>query len=98
MTPPTFLNPPAPTPLLAHTSHAIAVQSLACEPTEAFRTGFEDGDGTRADAEEDACAAQCANEVATGMTKGSLPPFIGIRAKTFSHEMHARGIRTLDVF
>ena len=38
-----------------------------------------------------ACAAATAQEVATGIAKGTLPPFIGIRVKTFSREMHARG-------
>src|SRR5688572_14528502 len=32
------------------------------------------------------------------METGTLPPFIGIRIKTFSEELHARGIRTLDLF
>jgi hypothetical protein len=37
-------------------------------------------------------------KVAAGMTAGSLPPFIGIRIKPMSKELHARSLRTLDIF
>jgi citrate lyase beta subunit len=87
-----------PAAFLAHMVYTRVMEKLEREPVEDFRIDFEDGYGTRADAEEDACAAQCAQEVAMGMRGGTLPPFIGIRVKTFSREMHARGIRTLDVF
>jgi len=39
-----------------------------------------------------------ADEVAKGMAEATLSPFIGIRIKTFSEELHARAIRTLDIF
>ena len=32
------------------------------------------------------------------MTAGTLPPFIGIRIKPLSRELHARSLRTLDIF
>ncbi|MDQ6787220.1 MAG: phosphoenolpyruvate kinase, partial [Acidobacteriota bacterium] len=37
-------------------------------------------------------------EAAKGLEAGTLPPFLGIRIKTFSEELHARSIRTLDLF
>ena len=37
-------------------------------------------------------------EVAAGMKAGTLPPFIGIRIKPMSRELHARSLRTLDIF
>ncbi len=37
-------------------------------------------------------------EVARGMSEGSLPPFIGIRIKPFSTDLRERSIRTLDLF
>lgn len=83
---------------LAHEVYARVVDKLRREPVEDFRIDFEDGYGYRTDAEEDATAAQAAAELAGGMERGTLPPFIGIRVKTFSRELHMRGIRTLDIF
>jgi citrate lyase beta subunit len=73
-------------------------EKLGREAVEDFRIDFEDGYGTRPDAEEDSHAVSAAEEVARGMTDGTLPPFIGIRIKTFSEELHERSIRTLDLF
>jgi len=73
-------------------------EKLAREAVEDFRIDFEDGYGTRPDAEEDGHAVSAAEEVAKGMAAGTLSPFIGIRIKTFSEELHARSIRTLDLF
>jgi len=73
-------------------------EKLAREAVEDFRIDFEDGYGTRPDAEEDGHAASAAREVAKGMADGTLPPFIGIRIKTFSTELHRRAMRTLDIF
>ncbi|MCU1229101.1 MAG: phosphoenolpyruvate kinase [Acidobacteria bacterium] len=83
---------------LAHTIYSRVVEKLKREPVEDFRIDFEDGYGNRPDDEEDADAARCAREVATGMENGTLPPFIGIRIKTFSLELMRRGIRTMDIF
>ena len=71
---------------------------LAREPVEDFRIDFEDGYGNRPDAEEDGHAASAAAEVARGSANALLPPFIGIRIKPLSRELHARSLRTLDVF
>ncbi|MBV9214662.1 MAG: phosphoenolpyruvate kinase [Acidobacteria bacterium] len=73
-------------------------EKLRREAVEDFRIDFEDGYGTRGDEEEDGHTVAAADEVAKGMADGTLPPFIGIRIKTFSEELHARGIRTLDLF
>jgi citrate lyase beta subunit len=77
---------------------ARVVDKLTREPVEDFRIDFEDGYGHRGDAEEDAHCASAAAEVATGFRNGSLPPFIGIRIKPLSSELHRRGLRTLDLF
>jgi citrate lyase beta subunit len=83
---------------LASTVHARVVRKLETEPVEDFRIDFEDGYGNRPDAEEDGDAARTAEEVARGMEAGSLPPFLGIRIKPLSGELHPRALRTLDVF
>ncbi|XXF78775.1 aldolase/citrate lyase family protein [Myxococcaceae bacterium GXIMD 01537] len=71
---------------------------LEREPVEDFRIDFEDGYGPRPDAEEDGHAVAAAEELARGLAQGTLPPFIGLRIKSFSEETYARGARTLDLF
>jgi citrate lyase beta subunit len=71
---------------------------LGREPVEDFRIDFEDGFGARPDAEEDAAADAAAREVARGLAAGLLPPFIGIRIKSFGEEWKRRGARTLGLF
>ena len=83
---------------LAGTIYERVREKITREPVEDFRIDFEDGYGTRPDAEEDGHAASAAQEAAKGFAAGTLPPFIGIRIKTFSEELHARSIRTLDLF
>src|SRR5215213_3650407 len=83
---------------LAETIYERVREKITREPVEDFRIDFEDGYGTRPDAEEDGHAESAAAEVARGLEEGTLPPFIGIRIKTFSEELHARSIRTLDLF
>jgi citrate lyase beta subunit len=80
------------------TIRARVVDKLRREPVEDFRIDFEDGYGIRPDDEEDGHAQSAAREVAAGLEAGSLPPFIGIRIKPLSHELHARSLRTLDLF
>jgi citrate lyase beta subunit len=77
---------------------ARVAEKLQREPVEDFRIDFEDGYGSRIDAEEDGHAASAAGEVATGLGAGTLPPFIGIRVKPLSKELHGRSLRTLDIF
>src|SRR5688572_17572569 len=83
---------------LRNTVYGRVREKLGREAVEDFRIDFEDGYGTRPDAEEDGYAASAAEEVAKGMSDGTLPPFIGIRIKTFGAELHERSIRTLDIF
>jgi citrate lyase beta subunit len=83
---------------LTDTIYERVLEKVNREGIEDFRIDFEDGYGTRPDAEEDGHAASAALEVAKGFEAGTLSPFIGIRVKTFSEELHARAIRTLDIF
>jgi citrate lyase beta subunit len=71
---------------------------LRREPVEDFRLDFEDGYGNRPDAEEDGHARSAALEVAAAVTRGSAPPFIGIRIKNLGEELRARALRTAHLF
>lgn len=71
---------------------------LQREPIEDLRLDFEDGYGSRPDAEEDADAVLAAERVAAAVAAGVAPPFIGIRFKCFEAPTRRRGIRTLDLF
>lgn len=68
------------------------------EPVEDYRIDFEDGYGSRPDAEEDGHVELAAAELAKGAKAGSLPPFVGVRVKPFTRELAARSVRTLDLF
>ncbi|MFN2578054.1 MAG: phosphoenolpyruvate kinase [Pyrinomonadaceae bacterium] len=83
---------------LAHTIYSRVQEKIRREPVEDFRIDFEDGYGNRPDAEEDGHAESAAGEVARGMQDGTLPPFIGIRIKSFNEELRRRSTRTLDIF
>jgi len=85
-------------PALAHRVYPRVVAKLEGEAVEDYRIDFEDGYGNRPDAEEDADAARTAGEMARGLAAGTLPPFVGIRVKPLSGELHARSLRTLDLF
>ena len=80
------------------TIYKRVVEKLEREPVEDYRIDFEDGYGNRPDAEEDGHATACAEEMARGLAKESLPPFIGIRIKPLTQELAARSLRTLDLF
>ena len=82
---------------LADTVHHRVRDKLVREAVEDFRIDFEDGYGPRPDAEEDAEAVRVGEELASGLAEESLPPFIGIRIKPLSGELHRRGLRTLDL-
>ncbi len=84
-------------PLAARVRERVALK-LRREPVEDFRIDFEDGYGNRPDAEEDGHAVSVAAEVAAGLDKGTLPPFIGIRVKPLNEELRERSVRTLDLF
>ncbi len=83
---------------LAARIYPRVVDKLTREPIEDFRIDFEDGFGNRPDAEEDRFAVAAADEVAAGLTSGSLPPGVGIRIKPLNEELKRRGLRTFDLF
>ena len=84
--------------VLAEPVYARVVDKLAREPVEDFRIDFEDGYGTRPDADEDRDVANAAREVAKGHKAGTLPEFIGIRVKPLTEELRVRSVRTLRIF
>jgi citrate lyase beta subunit len=83
---------------LAVNVHARVRDKLEREPVEDFRIDFEDGYGHRSDADEDRHAELAAAEVAAGLARGTLPPYIGFRIKPLSAELSARSLRTLERF
>jgi hypothetical protein len=85
-------------PALAEKVYGRVLQKLEREACEDFRVDFEDGFGARSDEEEDATAIAAAKEVARGLAEGILPPFMGIRVKSFGEEWKLRGARTFELF
>ena len=83
---------------LAARIYPRVVAKLEREPVEDYRIDFEDGFGTRPDAEEDDVARKAAANVAAGMKAGTLPPAIGIRIKNLGDEMQHRALRTFTLF
>jgi len=75
---------------LAHAIYTRVRAKLEREPVEDFRIDFEDGFGTRPDAEEDAAAVRGAEELAKGIREGIMCPFYGIRIKSFAEETRGR--------
>ncbi|MGW3493012.1 DUF6986 family protein [Streptomyces sp. NPDC001020] len=72
---------------------------LAREPIEDLRVDFEDGYGSRPDAEEDEAAARAARLIAEAHAGGgTAAAYMGIRMKCLEAPVRQRGIRTLDVF
>lgn len=76
----------------------LVTTKLTKEPIEDLRLDFEDGYGSRSDAEEDAAVVAAADAVAAAVADGSAPAFIGTRFKCFEEPTRARGVRTLDLF
>jgi citrate lyase beta subunit len=85
-------------PAIAEKVYTRVRAKLEQEPVEDFRVDFEDGFGARSDEEEDATAVAAAKEVARGLAQGILPPFLGIRVKSFGEEWKLRGARTFELF
>ncbi len=75
--------------------YAKLVAKLEREPIEDFRIDFEDGYGSRPDAEEDAHAEAAARALGDASV---LPPFIGLRVKPLTEELKVRSLRTLEIF
>src|SRR5262249_25576873 len=82
----------------AETVVARGGEKIARGPGEGFPIHFEDGYGTRRDADEDRDVASAAREAAKGHAAGSLPAFIGVRVKPLTEELRARSVRTLRMF
>lgn len=85
-------------PEMATRIRPLVAAKLMRQPVEDFRIDFEDGFGNRADTEEDRYAQTAAEEMATALAAGTLPPGIGLRIKTLSEELKRRSLRTLDLF
>jgi citrate lyase beta subunit len=83
---------------LASRIYPRVVAKLEREPVEDYRIDFEDGFGSRPDAEEDDTAKKAAAHVVAGMKAGTLPQGIGIRIKNLGDEMQHRALRTLKLF
>jgi citrate lyase beta subunit len=83
---------------LADRIYPRVIDKLTREPVEDLRIDFEDGFGHRPDQEEDGHALRAANEVALGLSAGTLPPAIGIRIKPLNEELKRRSLRTFDLF
>lgn len=83
---------------LAQAVHQRVREKLEREAVEDFRLDYEDGYGVRPDSEEDGHAKAGAREVARALRENLLSPFIGIRVKPMTAELHARSLRTLDLF
>ncbi|MBI4904685.1 MAG: phosphoenolpyruvate kinase [Acidobacteria bacterium] len=80
------------------TVHQRVRARLEWIPVQDYRIDFEDGYGYRAAEEEDAHAAAAAQQVSEGMLAGTLPPFLGIRPKSFHAATRQRSIQTLRIF
>ena len=83
---------------LADRVHGAVMSKLEREPVEDFRIDFEDGYGHRPDDEEDGHAVSAARDVAIALAEEALSPFVGIRVKSMSAELHRRALRTMDLF
>ena len=81
-------------PNMPRAAYDRVLEKLRTEPVEDFRMDFEDGYGTRSDAEEDGHAVAAARAVESAV----LPPFFGIRIKPLTEALRARGLRTLELF
>ena len=74
------------------------LRKLAEEPVEDLRIDFEDGYGTRPDAEEDDAVRAAAAALRQAIDEGTASPFHGIRFKSLDPDTRARGVRTLALF
>ena len=79
---------------LAKTVYPRLIHKLETEPVEEIRIDFEDGYGTRSDAEEDAHAEAAAQS----LNGGGMPPFLGLRIKPLKGTTEKRALRTLQHF
>ncbi len=90
--------PPADPAFASTVSRAGARQARSASRSRTCASISKTATARAPDAEEDGHAESAARAVAAGMKATTLPPFIGIRIKPMSQELHARGLRTLDIF
>lgn len=83
---------------LASTLYQLIEDKLHREPVEDYRIDFEDGLGPRPEEEEDQLAFFSAQQVVKACKDQTLPPYLGIRPKSFSPETFRRSVRTMDIF
>lgn len=83
---------------ISYTVYNRVIEKLSREPIEDYRIDFEDGFGYKTDLEEDHEAMRTADETVTAMEQNLLPPFFGIRIKSFTERSKKRAIRTLDIY
>ena len=83
-------------PDLAGEVRARVAAKLGGDPVEDLRIDFEDGYGTREDAEEDADVERAAEAVAVAHARGILPRRWGPRVKSFAEGGYDRAVATLD--
>jgi citrate lyase beta subunit len=74
------------------------IEKLKTNAIEDYRIDFEDGYGSRPDAEEDKDAVRAAQELAKACASGAQSPYYGIRVKSLSDECRTRSLKTLDLF
>jgi citrate lyase beta subunit len=84
-------------PVLDENVHRRTRAKLATQPVEDLRVDFEDGYGTRSDAEEDAAAGAAGRMLAQLLRAANGPSFAGIRFKSLEPATRRRGLRTLDL-
>ena len=84
-------------PVVDEEVHRRTREKLATQPVEDLRVDFEDGYGSRPDAEEDAAAAAAGRTLAVLLRDGAGPSFGGIRFKSLEAATRRRGLRTLDL-
>jgi len=84
---------------LAESVYERLLRRLAERPVEDVRFDFEDGYGAPGDDTEDADAVRAARVLADWHRAGTVPPYAGLRVKSFDTvELRRRSVRTLDVF
>jgi citrate lyase beta subunit len=84
-------------PVLDEDVHRRTRRKLAAQPIEDLRVDFEDGYGSRSDAEEDAAAVAAGRVLAELLHAADGPPFAGIRFKSLEPSTRRRGLPTLDL-
>jgi hypothetical protein len=77
---------------------ARVASKLASEPVEDLRVDFEDGYVGHTSAEEDRDVGTSARALAAMAADGTLPPFCGLRVKSFTDGLARRSVATLDRF